>query len=146
MNKCDICGKTSVSCCSKCSKVYYCSVECQKTGWKSHKLECGNIAIAINVYEMLRKQIKETINEFILTTNVIEITITETLDEFISSAYPGYPHFAYITGRDFVNSEPINKKICRMIFNGTTLKYTLPTNAESMQPMEPLTKTVYFEY
>jgi hypothetical protein len=146
MNKCAICGKDAINRCSKCNQVSYCSRECQKTDWKSHKLECGNIAISINVYEMLRKQIKDTINEFILTTNVIEITITETLDEFISSAYPGYPHFAYISGRDFIDGEMSGKKICRMVFNGTLLKYTLPTNAESMRPMEKITKTVYFEY
>lgn len=41
--ECDQCGKTGASkYCSACHKVYYCSKECQKTGWKGgHKEECG---------------------------------------------------------------------------------------------------------
>jgi len=28
--------------CSICKSSYYCSIECQKITWKSHKLECKN--------------------------------------------------------------------------------------------------------
>lgn len=39
---CKRCGITDVhlKCCSKCKIVYYCSQECQKQHWPSHKREC----------------------------------------------------------------------------------------------------------
>lgn len=37
---CFVCQKNSSLRCSKCKKIYYCSVECQKQDWHSHKLIC----------------------------------------------------------------------------------------------------------
>eukprot|EP01084_Bolivina_argentea_P252476 423790_1 len=40
--KCDNCGKSNgLSLCSVCQKVYYCSIKCQKIGWKKrHRYAC----------------------------------------------------------------------------------------------------------
>ena len=38
---CLVCLKKSTKCCSKCGVAYYCSAECQKSHWKSHKKVCG---------------------------------------------------------------------------------------------------------
>jgi len=40
-NYCVICGKVATSRCGGCLKTYYCSKECQKQDWKSHKLQCN---------------------------------------------------------------------------------------------------------
>jgi hypothetical protein len=38
---CKVCGKTTkVQRCAQCLKVGYCSKECQKSDWKSHKAFC----------------------------------------------------------------------------------------------------------
>jgi hypothetical protein len=38
---CASCNKTGPwRLCSRCKKVYYCSVECQKKNWPTHKLDC----------------------------------------------------------------------------------------------------------
>lgn len=45
---CQVCGKTGagpngdkpLKKCSKCQQVFYCSVECQKKDWPTHKLVC----------------------------------------------------------------------------------------------------------
>lgn len=39
-NLCNVCGKKSVSRCSRCLLVHYCSVDCQRKDWKAHKLVC----------------------------------------------------------------------------------------------------------
>lgn len=42
--RCDYCFKrTNLFKCSGCSFVHYCDQECQKKGWKYHKIECPNI-------------------------------------------------------------------------------------------------------
>ena len=38
---CNKCGNPGTLRCSKCKKVYYCSKECQKSDWKTHKLSCS---------------------------------------------------------------------------------------------------------
>lgn len=36
------CGKIiSFKKCSRCKEVFYCSKECQKCDWKTHKLQCN---------------------------------------------------------------------------------------------------------
>lgn len=35
-----LCGNLAKSTCGKCSRKKYCSKECQRTDWKTHKLEC----------------------------------------------------------------------------------------------------------
>ncbi|NWB99482.1 zinc finger MYND domain-containing protein [Pseudomonas gingeri] len=39
-HSCAHCGKPTNLCCSRCKAVYYCSKECQKARWKSHKPSC----------------------------------------------------------------------------------------------------------
>jgi len=38
--KCWVCGKPNSMKCSKCKAAAYCSVECQRTDWPSHKTKC----------------------------------------------------------------------------------------------------------
>jgi len=42
MNSCKVCSKTdeNMQKCSACKSVHYCSIECQRSNWKSHKTEC----------------------------------------------------------------------------------------------------------
>lgn len=37
---CPICKKEATQLCSRCKKVYYCSIECQKNDWINHKINC----------------------------------------------------------------------------------------------------------
>ncbi|KAK7084473.1 hypothetical protein SK128_012411 [Halocaridina rubra] len=39
-NKCEICKKAAKQFCSSCRAVFYCSRECQKEDWKTHKIKC----------------------------------------------------------------------------------------------------------
>ena len=41
-NPCKICGKEEAKRCGKCHKVFYCSVQCQRKDWKSHKEACNS--------------------------------------------------------------------------------------------------------
>lgn len=41
--KCNKCGKEGNKRCSKCKKVFYCSIKCQKDDWKDHKVICKMI-------------------------------------------------------------------------------------------------------
>lgn len=38
--KCAACGEPGNKCCSRCTREWYCSVECQKKHWKVHKVVC----------------------------------------------------------------------------------------------------------
>ncbi|EPQ52052.1 hypothetical protein GLOTRDRAFT_122782 [Gloeophyllum trabeum ATCC 11539] len=38
---CAICGTMTRNKCSRCKKVYYCTKDCQRADWKSHKPTCG---------------------------------------------------------------------------------------------------------
>ena len=40
-NPCRVCGKEDSKKCGQCHRVYYCSVQCQKKDWKSHKATCS---------------------------------------------------------------------------------------------------------
>ncbi|KAM3139596.1 hypothetical protein pb186bvf_008241 [Paramecium bursaria] len=45
-----ICGKNeNLSRCSGCKSIYYCSPECQKQDWKSHKIRCNEIQIQLKL-------------------------------------------------------------------------------------------------
>ncbi len=38
---CEVCGKTSqIRKCGRCKIIQYCSIQCQKTDWPSHKSDC----------------------------------------------------------------------------------------------------------
>lgn len=39
-SKCSVCGKPSSSKCSICKAVKYCSVDCQRKDWPTHKIHC----------------------------------------------------------------------------------------------------------
>lgn len=41
-NPCKVCGKQDAKKCGKCHRVFYCSVECQRKDWKSHKEACNS--------------------------------------------------------------------------------------------------------
>lgn len=41
-NPCKVCGKEDAKKCGKCHRVFYCSVECQRQDWKSHKKTCSS--------------------------------------------------------------------------------------------------------
>jgi hypothetical protein len=50
--KCQVCGKivTSLHCCGRCNSPRYCSRECQKSDWPTHKQHCLTIE---NIAELL---------------------------------------------------------------------------------------------
>lgn len=37
---CQVCSEPATKLCSRCKKVYYCCLKCQKTDWKIHKTQC----------------------------------------------------------------------------------------------------------
>jgi len=41
-NACKVCGKQDAKRCGKCRIVFYCSVQCQRKDWKSHKEACNS--------------------------------------------------------------------------------------------------------
>ena len=44
MHRCHTCKNiTNTKKCANCNIIRYCSIDCQKTDWKRHKLECHNI-------------------------------------------------------------------------------------------------------
>ena len=51
--------QTKLQVCSKCKKIHYCGIECQKIAWKSHKLICNQLKMQRETEKMieeLRKQ------------------------------------------------------------------------------------------
>ena len=52
---CAVCDKSDLPLkkCSQCSSVFYCSVDCQKADWKSHKSNC------VNAEDYIKKQMEE---------------------------------------------------------------------------------------
>jgi presenilin 1 len=65
--KCFICGKDAIVQCSACGRAKYCSVECQKEHWITHRVSCVTQSnnqdsltqIEDDLYERLRFYIKE---------------------------------------------------------------------------------------
>lgn len=43
LNECEKCGVAAEKKCSACSKVFYCSKNCQKIDWNFHKVTCKYI-------------------------------------------------------------------------------------------------------
>ena len=59
MSSCKVCNKSSdrLNKCSACKSVYYCSSECQKVDWKSHKTNCfkiGQIPLSTRAYKIVQ--------------------------------------------------------------------------------------------
>ncbi|GBC07966.1 hypothetical protein RclHR1_07820001 [Rhizophagus clarus] len=48
MNICNVCQKSSTLKCSRCHQTFYCSKDCQKKDWKSHKKSCGKNEVAMS--------------------------------------------------------------------------------------------------
>ena len=47
---CPVCSKNADNRCTACRKIFYCSRECQKKDWKTHKLECKGMPYKVNEY------------------------------------------------------------------------------------------------
>jgi len=46
---CTVCNKTATKRCSRCHGAYYCSTECQRRDWSSHKLHCFSPTVSERV-------------------------------------------------------------------------------------------------
>lgn len=121
VTKCNVCRKPTTDRCGRCNKVYYCSKDCQKKQWSSHKktcldpetaakfqqfrcekfLECASKQIYGNVMIMAAHKMLDE------THCTINITIDETIDEFIAE---GSFHIAHLkfdrSGVSKVDSKP----------------------------------------
>ena len=87
MNKCKKCGGASSSDCSRCREVHYCSRECQKLDWNSHKKECGigkrivdftGTIIMGNIFTMAAHRNQE------VGFGIVTVTFEETINNFIN--------------------------------------------------------------
>jgi len=60
MKSCEICSKTNqvMQVCSACKQAHYCSLNCQRVGWKSHKTEC----FKLNQIFMSNKAVETVVN------------------------------------------------------------------------------------
>ena len=56
-NKCHKIKKTNR--CSNCKSVYYCSVQCQKNDWTSHKYACERLKKVVKIKSKNGKKPKE---------------------------------------------------------------------------------------
>lgn len=54
MDNCAHCGKVANSKCTNCKAVQYCSRDCQKAHWKSHKLNCRPFEVRKAIENLLR--------------------------------------------------------------------------------------------
>lgn len=50
---CPVCSKNADNRCTACRKIFYCSRECQKKDWKTHKLECKGMPYKIEKSEAM---------------------------------------------------------------------------------------------
>ena len=41
MKSCAVCGTRTTKRCGKCGSVWYCSRDCQRRDWKTHKINCN---------------------------------------------------------------------------------------------------------
>ena len=61
-HRCGVIG--SFPACGNCKLVAYCSKECQRSDWKSHKLQCQKIAELTNSAGRIRKEILDSQGNF----------------------------------------------------------------------------------
>ena len=62
INICNSCGKRvpkKDSRCSRCKKVFYCSIDCQRKDWPIHKFYCKIPSEGIKVIELDKEKKKE---------------------------------------------------------------------------------------
>ena len=57
---CQRCGNHAAVFCKKCKSCYYCSRNCQKIDWESHKLICGNEGES-SIVDLIIKQREENV-------------------------------------------------------------------------------------
>ncbi|KAG7366501.1 MYND finger domain containing protein [Nitzschia inconspicua] len=76
--KCNVCDKGASKKCSRCSNVWYCSVECQKHDWKKHKPVC-NSEYKMHQYELHKKAFDAVIKKYNLQTQEKSTEIAELL-------------------------------------------------------------------
>lgn len=71
MSTCSHCNSSNPAFkCSSCKKVYYCSVECQKDDWKSHKCNCLKIVVCDKIHELLINDLQS----FVLLSHFVNFT------------------------------------------------------------------------
>jgi hypothetical protein len=70
-NPCDICRKNGILICTNCKVGCYCSAECQKKGWKTHKTSCKKLTQLWNLSTEEEKKLKADgfMNDFCLIGN-----------------------------------------------------------------------------
>ena len=104
MQTCVVCAKPSQSSCSRCELIKYCSRDCQRQHWPTHKLKCFtkehirqfNESRYAKFLEHATKRIYGNIC-IVQAWNApctVEITMDETIEEFIR---PSSFHIAYLT-------------------------------------------------
>ena len=69
-NKCVVCHAPAISKCGKCSLVYYCCREHQKTNWKNHKLSCVVTNKVITIQNKLRCAISSS--DISIVTHILD--------------------------------------------------------------------------
>lgn len=138
MSTCSVCNKSTSNKCSQCEVTFYCSRECQKLDWTSHKIKCPKIKAADMMYKMLFKHIEIMRKN---THNSLEIYIQETWNEFGNTLFASYPHIAIIKQ---INQNDMPKKKCKIIFKDIELVHVLTDKVDNIQ-REEFEKTVYFE-
>lgn len=84
---CRICGSTSQIKVCKCQKAYYCSKNCQKIDWRSHKSECYDLVKYPNTFQQ-NSSVPQTNNDQ-LTHNI------HILESQISSSNLQQQNFNY---------------------------------------------------
>mmetsp|Transcript_4478 Transcript_4478/g.8260 ORF Transcript_4478/g.8260 Transcript_4478/m.8260 type:complete len:145 (+) Transcript_4478:138-572(+) len=75
---CQACGKDASKKCSRCSTVWYCSPECQRQDWKSHKPVC-NSEYQMQQYELHKKAFDAITEKYNLKTEEKSTEIAELL-------------------------------------------------------------------
>ena len=81
---CNCCGKEAEKRCSTCGDIFYCSVECQRNDWSTHKKVCGGgyvfkvvSIIAIFVYVLMYMYILMLCIRYVNVSFVIVMSIKE---------------------------------------------------------------------
>ena len=82
-----VCGKTSEFRCGACGTVNYCSRECQKTHWPTHKPECvREVKIMARIKE-IRKNIDGTLAIRCANWSRTVIDFPSTIDDFLTNSF-----------------------------------------------------------